>query len=1077
MKVKRDLLDPKGTKPGGLKVRESKATGTYVEDLIYIKVKSYPEIEKTMDQGTEMRTVRSTKMNDKSSRAHTLIQIMLTQKIINPKKGDKEKFKITKESRINLVDLAGSEKVKHTGVTGAGMAEGIAINKSLSFLGKCITALAEKAQGRGKKIIVPFRESKLTWIMKNSLGGNSKTVMIAAIRPGADYYTESLSTLRYADQAKKIKNKAVVNEDPRDKAIKQLKEEVERLKGQLGSGSGSARENAESGMDMEELNLLREELARSQQIISNLQTSEDDEKQSEEMARLRAAALSASGIAPKFDRTSLPHILNLQEDPQQSGIIAYPIDKIGDMIVGRTSADEKPDIILSGLGIKKQHAKIRRTDDSTIFISSIDGASLHWNGNVVTAEEIELHNNDRLIIGNNHVFKVVNPLQSDYTPDEDTIDWDYAQKEHATAQGHLNTVSDEKQKEMEERMRKMEEEFQRQQREKEEELERKKREMEEEMQRRKAELDQAAGDSAQLKALQEQLAKQQDDIKRKEQEMADLKLKQDEEKKRMQEEKQQQDFNAWLEKRILELLPLIKDANEIAKELGKNYEYELKVIQEFDDVTGAPTSKLGVVNKEKKTGLTTVWRDDDFSDRLFKMKRVYGEYLNATENNQTWEGIQAEDDPFEDENIDEAQTLGHCNILMKSLCYLIDNEFYTDILDMSGSVVGEMFVELIPCDESGDPDGVWDMLGIPEDTNTLDEPPNLIGKKFCFKLRIPHAKGLNKNRCEDAFCRYRLPFDTEWQETNIFPSRDVNPNWNYERLVTCTVTPAFQDFLNNQMLNIEVLAKQVVDESSGVKRKGLKEFRKEAEEMKAARDEAKMNLKYVIEERDDLQQENVELHTELDEVLQELEELQMGFFGDDDIFPSDSHSQSRPQLVRQATKSVVHDDLEKLKQRIVDLENRKSELESEVDSMRSMEKSQSNGAPNGSIDEEALGKRELELQKKAEALQKMESELQRKDAELNSKMLSLQSSIEKHGSTEPEVNGDASAEMRSSPTPPASHNDESTPRSAPVQIVQASSPSLAEQELALLREKNALIQNQLKLEQQRGGKSGVCSIQ
>lgn len=136
-----------------------------------------------------------------------------------------------------MVDLAGSERANSTGATGQRLKEGANINKSLTTLGKVIAALATASQAEGKKgkkkgdDFVPYRDSVLTWLLKDSLGGNSKTAMIAAISPADVQYEETLSTLRYADQAKKIKNKAVINEDPNAKLVRELKEELETLRG------------------------------------------------------------------------------------------------------------------------------------------------------------------------------------------------------------------------------------------------------------------------------------------------------------------------------------------------------------------------------------------------------------------------------------------------------------------------------------------------------------------------------------------------------------------------------------------------------------------------------------------------------------------------------------------------------------------------------------------------------------------------------------------------------------------------------------------------------------------------------
>ncbi|OON14670.1 kinesin motor domain protein [Opisthorchis viverrini] len=151
-------------------------------------------------------------MNETSSRAHTLVTLTFDQLY-----GEVHSNGSRKRSVINLVDLAGSEKAGQTGATGDRLKEGANINRSLSALGNVISALAD-----GKKV-VPYRDSVLTKLLQNALGGNSKTIMIAAISPADINYQESLSTLRYADRAKRIKNKAIVNEDPMEKLIRELK--------------------------------------------------------------------------------------------------------------------------------------------------------------------------------------------------------------------------------------------------------------------------------------------------------------------------------------------------------------------------------------------------------------------------------------------------------------------------------------------------------------------------------------------------------------------------------------------------------------------------------------------------------------------------------------------------------------------------------------------------------------------------------------------------------------------------------------------------------------------------------------
>lgn len=229
-----DLMIPVNQRPGnGLKIRESKALGIFVDGLSKHAVNSYDEISKVMATGESHRSKGATLMNAESSRAHTVIQIEFKQ--LEHFQGKKAQ----KLSVINLIDLAGSEKAGQTGATGDRLKEGCEINKSLSCLGDVIKALVDKQNGK-KQIVVPYRNSSLTRLLQNALGGNSKTYMICAIRPGAKYFDETVSTLKYADRAKQIKNKAVVNENPQDKLIRELKAENDRLKKELAAAGGPA---------------------------------------------------------------------------------------------------------------------------------------------------------------------------------------------------------------------------------------------------------------------------------------------------------------------------------------------------------------------------------------------------------------------------------------------------------------------------------------------------------------------------------------------------------------------------------------------------------------------------------------------------------------------------------------------------------------------------------------------------------------------------------------------------------------------------------------------------------------------
>ena len=177
----RDLLNPSDKT---LKVREHAATGPYVDGLVKTAVQSSKEIHDIIEEGGKSRTIAATNMNSESSRSHAVFTVLLTQET------EHGTMKGEKVSRLSLVDLAGSERASKTGAAGSRLKEGSNINKSLTTLGLVISALAS-----GKSKFVPYRDSVLTWLLKDSLGGNSKTAMIATISPAADNYEETLSTV------------------------------------------------------------------------------------------------------------------------------------------------------------------------------------------------------------------------------------------------------------------------------------------------------------------------------------------------------------------------------------------------------------------------------------------------------------------------------------------------------------------------------------------------------------------------------------------------------------------------------------------------------------------------------------------------------------------------------------------------------------------------------------------------------------------------------------------------------------------------------------------------------------------
>ncbi|KAK4373858.1 hypothetical protein RND71_004535 [Anisodus tanguticus] len=223
-----DLLDPSQR---NLQIREDVRTGVYVENLTEECVSSMKDVTKLLMKGVSNRRTGATSVNAESSRSHSVFTCVVESRCKSMADG----INHLKRSRINLVDLAGSERQKLTGAAGERLKEAGNINKSLSQLGNLINILAEVSQ-TGKNRHIPYRDSKLTFLLQESLGGNAKLAMICAVSPSQSCKSETLSTLRFAQRAKAIKNKAVINEEMQDdvnvlrEVIRQLREELLRMK-------------------------------------------------------------------------------------------------------------------------------------------------------------------------------------------------------------------------------------------------------------------------------------------------------------------------------------------------------------------------------------------------------------------------------------------------------------------------------------------------------------------------------------------------------------------------------------------------------------------------------------------------------------------------------------------------------------------------------------------------------------------------------------------------------------------------------------------------------------------------------
>ncbi|KAM8860378.1 uncharacterized protein kif16bb [Spinachia spinachia] len=397
-----DLLK-KRTKPtdGCLKVREHPRHGPHVENLSKLLVHNYSDLEALIIFGNANRTTASTCMNDFSSRSHAIFTISFTQAWF-----DAEMPRETL-SKIHLVDLAGSERADATCATGTRLKEGGNINKSLVTLGSVISALADLGVGgqskKKKQTFIPYRDSVLTWLLKDSLGGNSLTTMIATVSPADVNYGETLSTLRYASRAKNIVNSPTVNEDGSVKVIRELKEEVTRLRRLLEEANQVPQGDPSSSVKVEE------ELHENQTRVLALTkewTCKWGETQSILQEETVALRKEGSGVVLGCQ---LPHLIGIDEDLLSTGIVLYYL-KEGTTMIGSDESSCSQDIVLHGSGLLGKHCVLENRAGTVTLIPQ-DGALCLVNGCVVT-DPCQLSQGDITHLGRGSMLRFNHPTEA-----------------------------------------------------------------------------------------------------------------------------------------------------------------------------------------------------------------------------------------------------------------------------------------------------------------------------------------------------------------------------------------------------------------------------------------------------------------------------------------------------------------------------------------------------------------------------------------------------------------------------------------------------------------------------------------
>ncbi|XP_057685762.1 kinesin-like protein KIF1B isoform X26 [Corythoichthys intestinalis] len=739
----RDLLNPKNK--GNLRVREHPLLGPYVEDLSKLAVTSYTDIADLMDAGNKARTVAATNMNETSSRSHAVFTIVFTQK----KHDSETDLSTEKVSKISLVDLAGSERADSTGAKGTRLKEGANINKSLTTLGKVISALAEVSKKKKKSDFIPYRDSVLTWLLRENLGGNSRTAMVAALSPADINYDETLSTLRYADRAKNIKCNAVINEDPNNKLVRDLKDEVARLKELLraqglgdildtpigsltaspSSGSLCSQGALQSVTSIQERIMSTpggeeaiERLKESEKIIAELnETWEEKLRKTEAIRMEREALLAEMGVAIREDGGTLgvfspkktPHLVNLNEDPLMSECLLYYI-KDGITRVGQADAERRQDIVLSGAHIKEEHCIFRSernlNGDVIVMLVPCEGSETYVNGKRVE-DSIQLRSGNRIIMGKNHVFRFNHPEQAraerEKTPSAETpvepVDWTFAQRELLEKQG-----IDMKQ-EMEKRLTEMEILYKKEKEEADQLLEQQRLVYESKLQELQKQVE-----------TRSQVAETPDEEELEEEEEGEVPWTQHE------FNLAQWAFRRWrfhqftsLRDQLWGNAVYLKEANAISVELKKKVQFQFVLLtdtlysplppellppepEKERDSRPFPRTVVAVEVQDLKNGATHYWSLEKLKQRLDQMREMYdraGE-MASTHQEEGGEGTLTGNDPFYD-RFHWFKLVGRAFVYLSNLLYPVPLVHRVAIVTEKGDVRGflRVGVQAIAADE------------------------------------------------------------------------------------------------------------------------------------------------------------------------------------------------------------------------------------------------------------------------------------------------------------------------------------------------------------------------------------------
>nr|NP_788356.2 kinesin heavy chain 73, isoform C [Drosophila melanogaster]AAF58129.2 kinesin heavy chain 73, isoform C [Drosophila melanogaster] len=782
-----DLLDPKPNKQS-LKVREHNVMGPYVDGLSQLAVTSYQDIDNLMTEGNKSRTVAATNMNAESSRSHAVFSVVLTQILTDQATGVSGE----KVSRMSLVDLAGSERAVKTGAVGDRLKEGSNINKSLTTLGLVISKLADQSNGKksGNDKFVPYRDSVLTWLLKDNLGGNSRTVMVATISPSADNYEETLSTLRYADRAKRIVNHAVVNEDPNARIIRELRHEVETLRSMLKHATGSP------------VGDVQDKLAESENLMKQIsQTWEEKLVKTERIQNERQQALEKMGISVQASGIKVEknkyYLVNLNADPSLNELLVYYL-KDRTLIGGRTISGQQPDIQLSGLGIQPEHCVIT-IEDSGLYMEPVQGARCFVNGSAAV-EKTPLQNGDRILWGNHHFFRVNSPKSNNtsmcasepQTPAQ-LIDYNFARDEIMQ-----NELSNDPIQTAIARLERQHEE------DKQVALEKQRQEYERQFQQLRNILSPstpyapyAPYDPLRMGKITPNTPTSQMRVEKWAQERDEM-------------------FRrslGQLKTDIMRANSLVQEANFLAEEMEKKTKFSVTLQIPPANLSpnrrrGAFVSEPAILVKRTNSG-SQIWTMEKLENKLIDMREMYQEHKERVLNGLDEDNAKPQDPFYESQ--ENHNLIGVANIFLEVLFHDVKLDYHTPIISQQGEVAGRLQVEIeriagqMPQDRMCE--SVSESSG--DSRDEYDDPVDPTSNQITCRVTIKCASGLPLSLSNFVFCQY-----TFWgHQEMVVPvinaestAHDQNMVFKFEHTqdFTVTINEEFLEHCIEGALSIEV---------------------------------------------------------------------------------------------------------------------------------------------------------------------------------------------------------------------------------------------------------------------------------